>query len=407
MKIAIAFTSKDKTELSKRSIEPLINSAVDVWWFDGSDTEQGKNLLADYPVHKKFANVNGGPEIANIMALTLMLEAGYDYLGICESDVLLPDNWLEPTMELFDRGAAAGLPVGAVSPRAYEDRILFQCDDYAVMHNLGAGCIVFSREAARRVLQYHRTPFTTENRVVFAQLAGIDIGRYWAFRASENFLTADWGWDRALAGTGLCSLALTPSPVEMIGQYPSLEEQGLRLVKEPVKILRDDKRLEVFKGRLNSVFRAELALSAGSVLLKDPSGGCTIFAHQVGLLGAGFEGSWRHQWSQAFGPHAWRADEDGGRITIPAFGAIEILATGGKQGAVVRVRDTESGYEIAPLLGPEDGQRIPQLIIPGGFSQREVEVTCEPGAVFYGLRTVWPQVFDLTYKFDFSVLPPV
>lgn len=406
MKVAIAFTSKDRTELSKRSIEPLINSGADVWWFDGSNTSQGENLLADYPATKKFANVKGGPEIANIMALTLMLEAGYDYLGICESDVLLPDNWLEPTLNLFNIGDDVGLPVGAVSPRAYEDRVLFQCDDYAVMHNLGAGCVIFSREAARRVLQYHRTPWTLENRTVFAHLAGIDIGRYWAFRASENFLTADWGWDKALASTGLCSLALTPSPVQMIGQIPSLEEQGLKLVDTPVEGLCDAVRLETFKRRLGSLYQRDTALEAASILLRDPSGGVTVFAHQIPFLGGTFEGEWRHQWSQAFGPHAWRAEETS-VVRIPAFGAVEILATGGKQGAVVRVCDTESGFEMAPQLPPEDGQRIPQLLIPGAFSQREVEVTCEPGAVFYGLRSVWPQAFDLTYQFNFHVLPSV
>lgn len=406
MRVAIAFTTKDRTDLSKRSIEPLLKAGVDVWWFDGSRTEAGQHLLADYPATKKFASVIGGPEIANVMALTCMLEADYDYVGICESDVLLADGWFEPTMELFARGTEAGLTVGAVSPRAYEDRVLIQCDGFAVMHNLGAGCVIYSREAARRVLALHRTPWTAENRIVFAQLSGLDIGRYWAFRASENFLTADWGWDRQLAFTGLCSLALTPSPVEMIGQIMPLAEQGLKLVTEPVEGLRDDRRFALFRDRLMAVFTTGLVLQRGGALLKDPGGSTTFFAHQLGMLGAEFTGEWRHQWSQAFGPHAWRA-EGPASARVPVFGAVEFLLSGGEKGAKVQAIDTGSGYEIAPELPPADGQRIAQIVVPGLYSQRDVVLNVEAGAVFYGIRTDWPQLIDTGFRFDFSVLPPV
>ena len=121
-------------------------------------------------------------------------------------------------MELFQRGKQDGFNVGAVSARCYEDRILFQRDGYAVTHNLGAGMIMFTREAAELVLANYRTVWTTENRTLFAQLSGIDIGSYWAFRGNQNFLVADWNFDRVLAAHGLASLALTPNRATMLDQ---------------------------------------------------------------------------------------------------------------------------------------------------------------------------------------------
>jgi 2-deoxy-D-gluconate 3-dehydrogenase len=133
----------------------------------------------------------------------------YTHIGLVENDVLLDKDWFDQTMALFEQGKAAGLEVGAVSARCYEDRILIQRDGYAITHNTGAGMIIFSRKAAELVLQNYRTVFTTENRLLFAQLSGIDIGAYWAFRGSQHWLVADWNFDRVLAvnlrGVFLCT----------------------------------------------------------------------------------------------------------------------------------------------------------------------------------------------------------
>lgn len=405
--LAIGFLTKDRCQLTRRSIEPLLRKDIDVWWFDGSNTSKGEGLLADYPVHKKFANVRGGADAAIVCALTHMLDANYDYIGLCENDVLLADDWLEPTMDLFVKGAQDGLYVGAVSARCYDDRILFQSNGYAVMHNLGAGMVIFTRAAARTVLQFYRTSWTTENRLVFAQLAGHDIGCYWAFRASENFITADWGFDRALAGVGLCSLALTPARVQMIGQEPSLEEQGLRLVTEPVEALRDDRRLAAFAQRQTLIRLRDIHLAAATVMLKDPGGSVMVFAHQLGYLSSDIDlSAWRLKWSQAFGPFAFRAD-DTAQLKVTVSGPVDFLVSGGVSGAKVQIVDTESGFEISPMMPAEDGQQLPQLFVPGGLCQRELVLTCEPGAVFYGLRLALPQPIHLDYVFDYNNLPPV
>lgn len=406
MRVAVGFLSKDRCELTKRTIEPLLQDGIDVWWFDGSRTAAGEALLADYPVHKKFANVRGGADAAIVCALTTMYKAGYDYIGLLENDVLLHQDWFGPTMALFERGRADGFPVGAVSPRAYEDRVLFQCDGYAVMHNLGAGCVIFARAAAEGILHHYRTGWTTENRSVFAQVAGVDIGRYWAFRAAEHFLTADWQFDRILASAGAASLALTPSPVEMIGQVPSLAEQGLALVERPVELLRNDKKLLTYRDNLHALCDERSLSMTNSALFKDPSGGLTAFAHQVGYLGAKYSDGWRLQWSQGFGPFAWRAEE-AASVQLSALGSIEFLVSGGEKGAKVRAVDTESGYEISPELPPAGTHQLPQLLVPGLYSQRDVVLEVEPGAVFYGVRSNWPQMIDLMFGFDYNCLPPV
>ena len=260
-RVAIAFSTKDRAELSRRTVEPLLQpDKFDTFWMDGSDTEAGKafTLEEGHPVKEISHNVRGGADAAIVYSLTALLEQKetyqnwslksrssdpnykgervwkYDYVGLVENDVLLQGDWFERTMELFEQGGADGLKVGAVSARCYEDRILIQRPDYAVMHNIGAGMVIFTREAAELVLKYFRTGWTNVNRLLFSQLSGIDIGGYWAFRGGQHILTADWHFDAILAAHGLASLALTPSPVEMIGQTPSLAEQGLILADKPV-----------------------------------------------------------------------------------------------------------------------------------------------------------------------------
>src|ERR1700677_940218 len=193
-RVAIAFSTCDRPELTKRSIEPLLQPRkFDLHWIDGSKTKEGQQLPGQYHFRQFHPQILGGSGPAIVYALSTLLNLRYEYIGLVENDVLLKDGWFEDMMALFERGKEDGLEVGAVSARAYEDRILIQRDGNAVMHNLGAGMIMFSRKAAQLVLQNYRTVWTTENRLLFAQLSGIDIGKYWAFKGEQQFLVADWG----------------------------------------------------------------------------------------------------------------------------------------------------------------------------------------------------------------------
>ena len=261
-RVAVAYLTKDRCELSEQSIQSLLNHPIDIFLCDGSTTEEGKafpfTIANDQANHEArifvHSNVRGGPDAAVAYALTTMLKGGdYEYVGLVENDVLLAKDWFGPTMALFARARAEGLEAGAVSARTYADRIIFQRDGYAVCHGLGWGMQILTRQAAELTLDNMRTGMTVENRRTFCQLTGKDIGTYWAFKAFEHPICADWTNDKLLASYGLASLALVPSPVEMIGQVPPLAEQGLKIASEPVEWLRDDKTFDKYVWRLNEI----------------------------------------------------------------------------------------------------------------------------------------------------------
>jgi hypothetical protein len=411
VKVAIAYLTKDRVELTKQTFPVLRDGQHALFWVDGSlprnmDDVADTGGRAFFDNNRDFATesfpgIRGGADAAIVFALTKMLEAGYDHVGLCENDVLLAPDWFEKTMRLFDEGSTAGLAVGAVSVRAYDDRILIQRDGWAVMHNLGAGHVIYTRQAAELVLANYRSGWWPDNRAVFAQLSGIDIGRYAAFRGNVQWCTADWGFDAALAQHGLASVALVPACVEMIGQEPSLEEQGLRLATEPVEERRDDLAFERFVARTASI-RAGKWRPDAIKPIHQHMGTHTIFAHQLPF--PKWEGEWRLRWSQGFGPFAWRADSDCSMCVL-LFGPVTFLISGGKNGAKVTLTDTESGYEISPDL-PAGEQQIAQVQMPAGMSYRQIVMTCGEGAVFYGVQTTEPQPI-VNSKFDYHSLPPV
>lgn len=417
-KTAIAFLTKDRTELSRRTIEPLVDlPGVDLWVFDGSDTPAGRQFALDCPAmefHTRH-NVRGGPDAAVVYALTTLLQQErYNYVGLVENDVLLDQGWFGPVRALFDRGRAEGLEVGAVSARAYEDRVLIQRDGYAVMHGLGWGMQIMTAYAATLALKHFRTCFTTENRRLFTRLTGSDIGTYWAFRTNEHMLCADWGNDRVLAAHGLASLALTPSPVEMIGQKPSLADQGLKLV-DRTDGDRGKDRFRNYVEATRQIRGGELAIPC-PIRFRGDDGTETIFAHQLRtLVGAEFTGNWKLRWHQGFGPFAWQAVKHGditqawGQSTFECMlaGPAEIIVTGGEKGGRVQVEDLASGYIVRPVLPPDVSGQMMQAILPSGISWRPVRVTAlTPGVTFYAIRCreVQPAVGGV--DFNHAHLPP-
>ncbi len=270
-KTAIAFLSKDKTELSAQSVLPLLQpDKFNLFWIDGSTTPAGERFPYDIvdkhqvPIHI-HSNVRGGAGAAMVFALTKMLEAGYEQVGLVEQDVVLDPGWFMPALDLFHRGESDGLPVGAVTARTYADRVLFQRPDYSVMLNIGAGMIVFSREAAQIVLNAFRSGYTADNRRIFCQLSGVDLGPFWAFKNNDHNLVADWHFDAVLASHGLCSLGVMPSYVQMIGQNPPLAEQGLVIADGPVTERVDEAGFNVYRARLQALRHGAFRLGIETV----------------------------------------------------------------------------------------------------------------------------------------------
>ena len=418
-KVAVCFSTKDRVELSKQSLIPLLDGAhagqFDLFINDGSDTKEGEEFAdhAGYPTAFVTHNVRGGADSAIVYALSLMLNHAKRYAFCClvENDVLLSGDWFDRCIQLFDLGARDGLAVGAVSARSYEDRILIQRDDYAIMHNLGAGMIMLTREAAELVLRNFRTGWWHDNRSVFAQLSGLDIGRWGAFRGNNQQVGSDWHFETVLAKHGLAALAVTPALCTMIGQVPPLAEQGLTLVEKPVELLRNEEAFRKFAGCTEAIRSGifELPMPQFSKLA---DGAHTFYPHQIEALNGTYEGDWRLHWCMGFGPFAYRAEHAGFQLcqaTIPVFGPCSFLVGGGKNGGTVRVEDLVSGYKSEPELPPEGEQTtILQIVVPAGVSYREVKLTAlTTGIVFYGLQTQEPQPYLPSVKFEHSRLPPV
>lgn len=98
MKVAVSFLSKDRTTLSIRSIEPLWQAnKFDLFWIDGSSTENGQQYFDRLPGNdiKRYGNIVGGAGNALVFALTTMLAHlnNYEFVGLCENDTLLPSDW--------------------------------------------------------------------------------------------------------------------------------------------------------------------------------------------------------------------------------------------------------------------------------------------------------------------------
>lgn len=415
-KTAICFFTKDRVELSRRTIEPLLrilaaDGGFDLWWFDGSDTPAGEQFMLDSMGSGRFcrSNVRGGPDAAVVYALTTALAhpAKYTHIGFVENDVLLDPDWFPQTMDLFETGTREGLEVGAVSARCYADRILCQRDGYALVHNLGWGTQIMTRQAATLALRNIRTSWTLENRRTFSQLSGLDIGSSWAFRTAEHHLCADWGNDRILAASGLASLALTPTLVSMIGQTPSLADQGLTLVHEPVEARRDDKAFDRFVMN-TALIRSGLLKIPGCDPWFHADDGIIIFAHFFRTL-PGFElsGDWRHKFAQGFGPFAMRGLVDAS-ITLELSGPVKFMLSGGPKGGQAQVEDLKSGYVVRPTLNPEVDGNILQAVVPASVSTRRVRVTVLKGeVVLYGVHCREPQAQAQGWVFEHSALPSI
>jgi hypothetical protein len=422
-RVCISFSSKNRLELTRKTIAPLLPQAGwDLRWYDASTDDEAVKFFADTDCFRR--QLTGGSCRYIVCALTEMLrdEKAYDYVGLCENDVLLDDDWFAPTMALFHQGTGGScideglLNVGAVSARTYEDRILIQRDGYGVMHNLGAGHIVFRREAAELVLNQYRTGFTGENRRVFSMLSGIDIGRYWAFKGLDMMLVADWSYDRMLAQAGYCSLALVPAKAH---QLEDIEKQGLKEAKLPVDSLKNDRAFKTFCERSHSIRNGRWSVpnTPGARLYYDNT--WTVFPHQLFTLGGSYSGDWRFKWSLGWGCFAWKSghvpDKPHGKANghgwpvayIPCIGPIDIVCSGGETGGKVKVEDELSGFSVDPELGPETVVGPLQLAIPGAMGYRMVKFTAlTSGVIFYGIRTKEAQPY-YPVPFDFGTLPPL
>lgn len=410
MKLAIAYSTRDQIGLTTQTLPAFLQQkAFDCLWADGSRTEEGKILFEEHRYQCAYSEtVYGGADAAIAWKLSraLRAEQNYTHIGLLENDVFLQPDWLEATFALFDRGKAEGMDVGAVSPRSYVDRCLIQCNGHACMHNIGAGAVIFTREAAEIVLRSFRTGWWPDNVRLFAQLSGIDLRTYAAFRGNEQWVTTDWQFESQLARHGLAALALTPSKAQMVGQTPSLAEQGLTLTtrsSDPLGM--ESAAFETYRTRLYRIRQGQYKLAAPKTIHQTPEGQL-FFPHQLGNLagGAQWSGKLNLKWSQGFGPFGYRAGPGGASLSVRASGSCSFLLTGGDIGAAVAIEDTRSGFKFAPQL-PAMMEQAGSISVPGNPIPRTITMQMNEGAVFYGLACTDPQMLDDSFRFDWPQLP--
>lgn len=407
MKLALAYSTKDQVELTEQTFPVLRDGQHALFWGDGSREHAGQQYYRKNCSSSTEGNgrLYGGADAAIVWKLSKMLaaEQNYTHIGLIENDVLLDPDWLEPTLELFEKGKADGLDVGAVSPRSYVDRVLIQRDGYAVMHNIGAGAIIFTREAAEIVLHSFRTHWWPDNRKLFAQLSGIDLATYAAFGGNEQFVTTDWGWEAQLARHGLASLALTPAKCQMIGQNPPLHEQGLTLTTGTLELRRDETAFGMYCDSLSDLRKKYYHAEFPGLIMREGAG-MLFFAHQLPMLNACWFNKIKLKWSQGFGPFAYVADSDATVLRVHVSGACALLVSGGETGARVVIEDERSGFKTSPDL-PAGSEPIAIQVPVTRMITRMITCKFDKGAVFYGLQTVDLQILNATWKFDWAQLP--
>lgn len=193
----------------------------------------------------------------------------------------------------------------------------------------------------------------------------------------------------------------------MIGQDPTLEEQGLKIASEPVESLCNDTAFEQFRHHTRCVREGHMQLQLKPWLIQQQANGSilyTYFPHQFERLGADWRQDWKLRWAQGHGPFNY--ESVGGKLTLPVFGPCAFMISGGDKGARVKIADRKSGYEVSPEIGPETNG-VMAIPMPAGVSYREIEIEAEPGVRIFSMQTSEPQPWFPKIKFDYNSLPPV
>jgi hypothetical protein len=242
----------------------------DLIWVDGSTTPEGRALPHTVKPHnfriaevyqdfrprypdplKRFPGTLGS-DLAIVFGMGRLLDAGYDYCGIIENDVSFEPNWLPRLMELFDLGARDGFKVGAATARSIATRVMFRRPGYLAMWNIGAGMVLFSREAARITMRTYSNSSAKKLARIYKKTFGIDLRDVWELwnDQKDRRLCPDWQFSSHLYEHGFASLGTIPSLAFNIDMRI---EEVLRsaYVREAEEIpFGNDHAFAIFKGAL-------------------------------------------------------------------------------------------------------------------------------------------------------------
>ena len=176
---------KDRFQYTLQTVASLDSEpGFDLFWIDSSETPEGRAL--PYAYKPRFAHVReiytdlrgadlaprwGLPEpkagtgvggsnaaLCQRFALERLVDLGYDYIGMVESDVIFRPGWFTRLKEAMAQAAADGLAVGYADVRTYTSRLIEMRRGYGI-YFAGASTAVFTREAAKVAARHYGQPF--------------------------------------------------------------------------------------------------------------------------------------------------------------------------------------------------------------------------------------------------------
>ena len=367
--VCFAFATRDRVDVTLQSIASVaFESGFDLLWLDGSETPEGSalphqlapNMTALREIH---GEVIGGPDVAIFRALTRMLALDYGFCGLIESDIRLEPGWFGALMALFGTGAADGLAVGATTVRAFERRVLMKRPGYAITMTSGAGMILFTRAAARLIVDHYRTPSTPELRGWFLDVAGRDCTSFGeavfaGAPGADVALASDYQYDMVLQRHGLCTLASSPGyAVDLDAAVRAADLGGYAGPASPDP---DGDAARAFAGLRTRLVARQTADAVSPYLYSAPLQGWVVFLHQLLFMQgspARLIGRWRIEWSKLHGPFLFATDDPEAALEFPLVGALCGLGyRGGADNAVIELHD---GLRPVVQLGARSAEPRP------------------------------------------------
>jgi hypothetical protein len=356
-RLAVAYSTKDRTELTRRTVAPLLAAAdIDLYWFDGSATEAGQRLpsalCADSPaICEVHYGVTGGPDFAILHALRLLRPLRYELVLLVENDVLLTAGWQAALHDCMSAAHAAGFQVGGASLRVVDQRVLSFNATYCLLLNAGAGCIALTPPALDIVVENYRTTDSDELIRQYRALTGIDVAETVQFPLGQ-MCSADCLYDLLLYLHGFVVAAPPVSFAQNVNPEDGPLQRGAIVVSDA------GQHLAQLHGALTRPDQLRLPVEPFCRFQRSQfSGRLLVACHQLDLaVGPGepparvrLEGSWRPRWLQMLGPFSLAGT---GRIRLPVLGAsIGVLLFSG-QAPVELVLTGPDGYRATSAMKP-------------------------------------------------------
>ena len=371
--VCFSLSTKDRTAHTLEAVSAIgFVDGFDLLWFDGSATPDGQRLPHQLApdlacLREIHTGVVGGPDFAIFAALERMIALGYDYCGLIENDVKLGAGWFDAVRGLFQRGRDDGLEVGAATAYCFDRWVLYNRGRYAVTLISGATMILFTRQAARLVLDHYRTTTTTEIYEWLLFSAGKDMrptdARGVDGRTVDRRVSSDLTYDITLQKHGLAVIAAIP-PYGRLMDGEDLAHANLGGYAGPASapdVAREAESFAAFAARLRTIGeRHRRGHGAVAPYAFFPSMGFWyVFAHQILFSRASpaeLRGRWRFVWEKFDGPFALEACAPDAELIVPLYGRLRgVFCRHGADGGVLEVRhgaDRLVAYDCRREIAP-------------------------------------------------------